>query len=278
MAKIDLTNSEWCDIVFADRNKAYGAYDLRKKSAKRHNISVFIVILIAIVGFAAIGLVKMIEANQEKDTMDDVTELSQLNKPKEEAEIKQEVQKVHKEEEPPQAIKSTVKFTAPVIKKDSEVSEDSELKSQDELNKSTATFSIADVKGNDDANGKDIRELKEIVTSAPVEEKHENKVFDVVEQMPSFPGGQEALLKYLSTHTQYPPIAQENGIQGRVIIAFVVERDGSVSDVHVAKSVDPALDKEAVRVVKSCPKWIPGKQNGSPVRVKYTVPVSFRLQ
>ena len=103
-------------------------------------------------------------------------------------------------------------------------------------------------------------------------------MFDVVEQMPSFPGGPQALFEYLSKHIKYPVVAEENGVQGRVIVTFVVERDGSVTDVRVAKSVDASLDKEAVRVVSGMPRWIPGKQNGSAVRVKYTVPVTFRLQ
>ena len=104
------------------------------------------------------------------------------------------------------------------------------------------------------------------------------KVFDVVEEMPSFPGGQGALMQYLASNIKYPVVAQENGVQGRVIVSFVVERDGSISDVKVARSVDPSLDREAQRVVKSMPRWSPGKQNGSTVRVKYTVPVVFRLQ
>ena len=96
--------------------------------------------------------------------------------------------------------------------------------------------------------------------------------------MPKFPGGIPGLMQYLARNIKYPTIAQENGTQGRVIIQFVVERDGSITDVRVARGVDPYLDKEAVRVVKSMPKWIPGKQNGKAVRVKFTVPVMFRLQ
>ena len=133
----------------------------------------------------------------------------------------------------------------------------------------------------------DIREIKENkiqsnkkeeTTSTPTKEASNNKIYDVVEQMPTFPGGPEALFKYLSENIKYPVVAEENGIQGRVIVTYVVEKDGSISDVRVVKSVDPSLDKEAQRVVKSMPRWIPGKQNGSAVRVKYTVPVTFRLQ
>lgn len=102
--------------------------------------------------------------------------------------------------------------------------------------------------------------------------------YDVVEEMPSFPGGQAALMSYLNRHIEYPVVAQENGVQGRVIISFVVEADGRIDEAEVARSVDPSLDREALRVVKSMPKWIPGKQNGECVRVRYSVPVVFRLE
>ena len=105
----------------------------------------------------------------------------------------------------------------------------------------------------------------------------EARVFDVVEQMPEFPGGQTGLMQYLSQNLKYPAIAEENGIQGRVICDFVVERDGQVTDVKVIKAVDPSLDNEAVRVIQAMPKWKPGKQDGKPVRVKYALPISFKL-
>ena len=110
------------------------------------------------------------------------------------------------------------------------------------------------------------------------EEESAQQIFTVVEEMPEFPGGQGALLQYLSKSIKYPVIAQENGIQGRVSCSFVVEKDGSVTDVQVLRGVDPSLDKEAIRVITAMPKWKPGKQRGKPVRVKYTVPVTFRLQ
>jgi len=96
--------------------------------------------------------------------------------------------------------------------------------------------------------------------------------------MPEFPGGMQALMAYLSKNIKYPSVAQDNGIQGRVLVSFVVNKDGSIVDPEVIKSVDAALDKEAMRVIKAMPKWNPGKQRGKPVRVKYTVPVLFRLQ
>lgn len=122
---------------------------------------------------------------------------------------------------------------------------------------------------------------KEVVIQAPVAapiEEEDNVVFQVVETMPSFPGGDQALFKFLGENVKYPVIAQENGIQGRVICQFVVNRDGSIVDVEVVRPVDPSLDKEAIRVIKSMPSWSPGKQRGKSVRVKYTLPVNFKLQ
>lgn len=128
----------------------------------------------------------------------------------------------------------------------------------------------------------DDKEVEVVIAApveTPVEEEEEEVIFMVVETMPEFPGGQQALFKYLSENVKYPVIAQENGIQGRVICQFVVNKDGSIVDVEVVRSGgDASLDKEAVRVIKSMPKWKPGKQRGKAVRVKYTVPVSFRLQ
>lgn len=106
----------------------------------------------------------------------------------------------------------------------------------------------------------------------------DDKVYDVVEQMPAFPGGQSALFSWIAKNMKYPPVAEENGIQGRVVVTCVIDHDGSVTDVKVVKGVDPSLDKEALRLVKSMPKWEPGRQNGKTVRVKYSIPLSFSLQ
>ena len=104
------------------------------------------------------------------------------------------------------------------------------------------------------------------------------KTFEVVEQMPTFSGGDAALMKYLSENIKYPKAAEKAGEQGRVVVNFIVEKDGAISNVNVVRSVTPTLDAEAVRVIKAMPKWVPGKQDGQFVRVKYNVPVSFRLQ
>ena len=102
-------------------------------------------------------------------------------------------------------------------------------------------------------------------------------MYEVVEQMPSFPGGPGALMRYLADNIKYPVEAQKNGIQGRVVVSFVVERDGSLSNFQIARSVEPSIDEEAIRVAKAMPRWIPGKHNGSATRVKYNIPISFRL-
>ncbi len=121
-------------------------------------------------------------------------------------------------------------------------------------------------------------EVKYVPVKVVEEEPEEQTIFEVVEQMPDFPGGMAALMQFLGKNIKYPTIAQENGTQGRVIVQFVVNRDGSIVDPRVVKSVDPYLDKEALRVIGTMPKWKPGMQRGKPVRVKYTVPVMFRLQ
>lgn len=140
----------------------------------------------------------------------------------------------------------------------------------------------ANIEETEVATSEDKGEAVQVVSTGPavvVEEVvEEEPIFQVVEEMPSFPGGDAECMRFLSKNIKYPPIAQENGIQGRVILQFVVNKDGSIVDVTVARSVDPYLDKEAVRVVKMMPKWTPGKQRGKPVRVKYTLPVMFRLQ
>ena len=131
-------------------------------------------------------------------------------------------------------------------------------------------------------NTEDDKDVEVVIAppvEAPVEEEEEEVIFMVVETMPEFPGGQQALFKYLGENVKYPVIAQENGIQGRVICQFVVNKDGSIVDVVVVRSSgEPSLDKEALRVINSMPKWKPGKQRGKAVSCKYTVPVSFRLQ
>ncbi len=277
MAKVDLIDNSWVDLVFEGKNKEYGAYVLRKETGKR-NVMALVWVLIGIAAIFAIAYANLAIQNAMKQNVSVETdvELSKLAQKKEAKVERKEPIKVEMEQKVVEKVKSSVKFTAPEIKKDDEVKPEDELKSQDDLSKTNTAIGAFDVKGNDEAEGEVLKAKEVVVDEKPKEE--ETKVFDVVEQMPQFPGGPNALFEYLSKNIKYPVVAEENGIQGRVIVTFVVERDGSITDVKVAKSVDPSLDKEAQRVVKSMPHWIPGKQNGSAVRVKYTVPVTFRLQ
>lgn len=282
MAKIDLYDPKWVEMVFAGKNKEYGAYQLRKGTSGR-NIKALLILVIAaalVGGFLAWKVIEQKQAEEQQAYMEamEVAKLQQQAK-KEEKKKEPVKPKIEPKKEIPVA-RETQKFTAPVIKKDELVKEENQVKQMDKLDEKVAV-------GTENKEGTKSR-LAEAVRSdiavaappPPPAPKPEvsNKVFDVVEEMPHFPGGPAALQAFLSSNTKYPVVAQENGVQGRVIVSFVVERDGSITDVRVVRSVDPSLDREASRVVRSMPRWSPGKQNGSTVRVKYTVPVVFRLQ
>jgi len=277
MAKIDLIDNGWVDLVFEGKNQAYGAYQLRKNTGAR-NLKAIIAMFLGFAIIAAIVIAKvsfdkyMASRNVAIDTDVELTQLAEKKEIKQEK--KDDMEDVSKVEV--ERVKSSVAFTVPEIKKDDEVKEDQETKSQDELSETNTAIGAFTVEGNDETA--EVKHVEEKIAEPEPPKEEETKVFDVVEQMPSFPGGPAALMQYLSSNIKYPVVAEENGVQGRVVCTFVVEKDGSITDVRVVKSVDPSLDKEAMRVVKSMPKWIPGKQNGSAVRVKYTVPVTFRLQ
>ncbi len=282
MAKIDLYDPKWVDMVFAGKNKEYGAYQLRKGTSGR-NIKALLILVIAaalVGGFLAWKVIEQKQAEEQQAYME-AMELAKLQQQAKKEEKKKEPvkPKIEPKKEIPVA-RETQKFTAPVIKKDELVKEENQVKQMDKLDDKVAV-GTEDKEGVKDRTVEAVR--SEIAVAAPPpppapKPEVATKVFDVVEEMPSFPGGSAALMSYLNGNTKYPVVAQENGVQGKVIISFVVERDGSISDVKVARSVDPSLDREAQRVVKSMPRWTPGKQNGQTVRVKYTVPVVFRLQ
>ena len=277
MSKIDLISNEWTDLVFEGRNQSYGAYKLRKTTGKRNLWALIIVALAAVLLYLGLQLQRMAEANKKVENTQAV-ELAKLNTEKKEAKVEKKEVIRQEPEKVVEQVKSSVKFTAPVIKKDEEVKEEDEIKI-DEVQKSDKAVGAFTVEGNDEVGGAVLKAKEDI--AAPEPPKHvveETKIFTVVEQMPMFPGGDAALMGYLRDNMHYPTVAAENGVQGRVVVGFVVERDGSITDVNVLRSVDPSLDREAMRVVKAMPKWTPGKQNGSAVRVKYQVPVTFRLQ
>ena len=282
MAKIDLYDPKWVDMVFAGKNKEYGAYQLRKGTSGR-NIKALLILVIAaalVGGFLAWKVIEQKQAEEQQAYME-AMELAKLQQQAKKEEKKKEPvkPKIEPKKEIPVA-RETQKFTAPVIKKDELVKEENQVKQMDKLDEKVAV-GTENKEGTKDRLAEAVR--SDIAVAAPPpppapKPEVSNKVFDVVEEMPSFPGGQGALMSFLSSNIKYPVVAQENGVQGRVIVGFVVERDGSITDVKVMRSVDPSLDREAQRVVKAMPRWKPGKQNGSAVRVKYTVPVVFRLQ
>ena len=282
MAKIDLYDPKWVEMVFAGKNKEYGAYQLRKGTSGRNIKSLLILVIAAALvgGFLAWKVIEQKQAEEQQAYME-AMELAKLQQQAKKEEKKKEPvkPKIEPKKEIPVA-RETQKFTAPVIKKDELVKEENQVKQMDKLDEKVAV-GTENKEGTKDRLAEAVR--SDIAVAAPPpppapKPEVSNKVFDVVEEMPHFPGGPAALQAFLSSNTKYPVVAQENGVQGRVIVSFVVERDGSITDVRVVRSVDPSLDREASRVVRSMPRWSPGKQNGSAVRVKYTVPVVFRLQ
>lgn len=273
---INLNSSEWRDIVFEGKNHKYGAYELRQTSSKRHLVALFIIVVfVAVVGAIPAFLDAVKPKDQNLGGIDDAFELSAM------ANVEEQVpeENIIRQETapPPPPLKATIQFTPPVITEDSKVKDDKEMKSMDELNeKKDIQISIATVEGTNDKNAVDIAELKE--HKVIVQEPKDEKPFTSVEQMPQYPGGDSELMKFISSNLKYPTIAAENGIEGRAVIRFVVTKEGNISEVQVVRSLDPSCDKEAIRVVKMMPKWVPGKQNGRNVPVYYTLPVLFRLQ
>jgi protein TonB len=240
------------------------------------------VLLLGVLMYGGLQLKNKIDADREaRLRQEQAAELSALEA---EAEKKKDEPKVERQEiiqekkEVIEEVKSSTAFQVPEIKKDNEVK--NQVVSQDDVMEKKEAIGSFNVEGNSDkgATLKVEQQLKEEKVEEKPKEDLSRKVFDVVEKMPSYPGGNGALQRWLSSNITYPAAAAENGVEGRVIVAFVVETDGSVSDVRIARGVDPSLDREALSVVKRMPKWIPGMQNGSPVRVKFNVPVTFKLQ
>ena len=286
MSKVDIISREWCDLVFEGRNKSYGAYDLRSKAGRRHLYAIIdILVGIAVIAGLIFTYAKAKEAIQASLAADTeaVTELRELKKDV----LKKEEPKVQKQEEQPKqeqlqkvAVRASVGFTVPDIV--DKVDESKKVKHQDELNRSNLAIATGDYAG--DANGKgtidDLLKGQEAGGDAPQPKQKEEEapIHTVVEQPAQFPGGEAALLAYVAKNIKYPAIAVEQEIQGTVQLRFVVEANGSIGDVQVVKSLESHCDKEAVRVVKSLPRFIPGKQQGRPVRVWFNLPVRYSIQ
>lgn len=284
MAKnVDLTSKEWCDLVFDGRNKEYGAYTLRMETKPRH-LKAFILTIIGALCIGAVGVIYMsaVKYIEEQRLLDQAQQDAVvIDTSAEEEEAEEEVQDRYEEPEVqalPEEILNTVKVTELLIAEDEEVRSEDEIKTQDELKETQTAFGQTDFdKGTDDRNV--TREHKnEVIVEEKKPEPVKEEVFKAVEQMPTFPGGDAELMKWLRDHIQYPTVAMENNIQGRVVVQFVVTKTGKVGEVKVVRSVDRDLDKEAIRVCKSLPDFIPGRMNGQAVNVWYTLPVQFKLQ
>ncbi len=268
---INLTSRKWNDIVFEDRPKDYGAYDIRLSSSRRHLIAfVFIVVLVIFVAL----LPKLIETvksfrpateNLDGDSvLANITPMDDIDK---QDEIVQQAAI-----EPPPALKSTIQFVAPVIVDDEEITEENQLKTQDEVMKSDAQVGIFNVEGTDEEFGVDLGELLEHQEIAGVVQE---EIFEIVQQKAQFPGGLQAMYDYLGKNLHYPQNLVDNGIKGTVTVKFAVMSDGTISNISAVSSPDPLLTDEALKVIRSMPKWLPGMQNGKAVSSYFYLPVVF---
>lgn len=282
MSKVDLASKGWCDLVFEGRNKEYGAYRMRSRAGRR-NLAALVILLI---GIGVIGLVVAINVvvknlTKNQDMQDETgVQLSQLKQeaPKKEekkVEIKYEEPKVEKVK-----VKASIQFTVPKIESDNLVDETKEVKTQEKVTKSSISIAAQDYAG-DGKGGINIDDLKDNQsaggTSAPPKQE-EVLANELVEVQATYPGGEAALLKFVSENLVYPQIAQEQEIQGTVVLRFRVEKDGSVGQIVVRKSLSKECDQAAAKVVSKLHRFTPAKQQGHPVPVWFTLPIRFRIQ
>lgn len=274
---INLNSSEWCDIVFEGKNKSYGAYEMRQSSTKRHLIAFGAMLLLVAIIAALPSIVSTVKAattgpNEGYDGEYTMATIVDITPPIEEPKIPDMVVP-----EPPKLIAAEMRFVPPTIVEDELVDPDKALTSMEDLTKSKITIGKHQIlDGSLDKEAvrlDDIREFEKVVE--PVKEKGPVTIAEV---MPQFPGGEKEMYSYINNNLRYPTVAQENGTQGKVTIRFVVGKSGEILDAQILKGFDIACDKEALRVVKSMPRWIPGKQNGVPVQVYFTLPITFRLK
>ena len=281
--EVNLSSREWCDLVFEGKNKDFGAYVIRTESTKRHNLAVLWA-LIGAVAVAALtfGLMKANQYLEERRLAALQDQKTYIVDFPPETEEQQPEQQIIEPEEPEvlEDVLSSVKVTELQIVDDDKVRPEDEILTQEEIEETNKAFGQTNVDGGQDERDKFQTAVIDVVVEKPVEKPKEAvaQVFHSVEQMPQFPGGEAALMKFLQSHINYPPMAAENNVQGRVVVQFVVDKTGKVGEVKVVRNVDKDLDKEAVRVCKSLPKFTPGRQNGQAVAVWYTLPVTFKLQ
>ena len=264
------------DIIFADRNKAYGAYQLRRAYNKYLGRALGIGLLLIAFFLALPIIMNAVRSLVPKEKPIDV--VAELGPPPDIDPNNPPPPPPPPPPTPPPPTRSTVKFVPPVIKKDEEVQEE-KPPAVEELIEKKEDIGTETKQGNDEAPpaiDENPQELQ-IVEAPKVVEEKTYEMFDI-QKPPGFPGGEKELLKFLSENIKYPPLARENNIQGTVALTFVVGKDGSVKDVQIVKDIGGGCGKEAVRVVESMPKWNPGEANGHPVKVRFTLPVRFRLE
>ena len=264
------------DIIFANRNKAYGAYQLRRDYTKYLGRAFVFGLLLIGVAFALPTILSAVKGLVPDEKPIDV--VAELGPPPDIDPNQPPPPPPPPPPTPPPPTRSTVKFVPPVIKKDEEVQEE-KPPAVEELIEKKEDIGTEDKEGNDEAPpaiDENPSELQVVEEPKVVEDKT-YEMFDI-QKPPSFPGGEKELLKYLSENIKYPPLARENNIQGTVALTFVVGKNGQVSDVQILKDIGGGCGKEAVRVVQSMPKWNPGEANGNAVKVRFTLPVRFRLE
>jgi protein TonB len=250
------------DLVFEGRNKSYGAYELRKSYSRHIILALLISIGFYIVGFVTpyvITLLKPAPKAIEKKAIK-YTELS------EPPPIDKNTPPPPPPDLPPPPPK-TIKFTPPVITPDEEVKEEDIPPPVEELQQAEVS-TVTEV---------DPNASYDFSAETQVVEEKKPEIFMYVEQMPEFPGGQTELIKFLQKNLRYPAAARENGLEGKVVLQFVVNEAGNISDIQVVRDIGGGTAEEAVRVVKSMPPWKPGKQNGNAVKVYFKLPVTFKL-
>lgn len=286
MSKVDLASRDWCEMVFEGRNKEYGAYRHRANKGKFQLRAIIIVILMIAAIVAFIFAKSAVEAaiNKGKDIEIETTvELQELKKdePKKEEKKREEPKLEYEKPLEKVAVKSSIQFTVPKIVDDANVDHSKELKTQDELTKSKFAIASQDYINETGGTGINIDDLKENQqaggTSVPPKEP---EVVDnaIVEVPATYPGGEAALLSFVSKNLVYPAIAQEQDLQGTVILRFKVDVDGSVSAVKIEKSLSRECDEAAADVVRKLKRFVPAKQQGHPVPVWFRLPIRFRIQ
>ncbi|NUN10487.1 MAG: energy transducer TonB [Ignavibacteriaceae bacterium] len=264
-------NEKLNEIVFAFKNKEYGAYLLRQLYRKHISLSIWVVIFAFSLGTSTPIIIKYFTPKEDMAKKKlRVIDYTQLSEP---PSIDKKEEKIDVEAPPP--LKSTIKFLPPVVKPDEEVT-DEYIPSQEELKEvDPGKLTQQGDPGGVDYSLLDIEEEKQ--PEVVKEEEKEAEIFTYVEEMPSFPGGPEEMFRFFSANIQYPEIAKRAGVEGKIFVSFVVTRGGVIRDVAVVKGIGAGCDEEAVRVVKTMPSWNPGKQNGNPVSVRVSIPIIFKL-